>query len=565
MACVEDSTLAALIERRLGATEQAAAEAHLDTCDACRDVLTMLARVLGAESTAGSAPGTRLDWLARVQETLGLEPAEAKRLVVDEAGRIRESQGRVGTVLREKWRIDRLIGIGGMASVYEATHRNGHRVAIKLLHPAFSSNAEIRSRALREGYVANRVGHPGVVRVIDDDTEGASVFLVMDLLEGESLEKRWLRCGRRMDAKEVLSIADKVLSVLEAAHTQGIVHRDIKPENIFVTLDGGIKVLDFGIASLRDLSSRATRTGSTMGTPAFMPQEQARGRWTDVGPRTDIWALGATMYTLLTGQYVHTEALANEQLLAAMTKPAASVARLRPDLPPDVVALVDRALAFEVGDRWESAKAMQAAVGSAYALAAGASMSTAPKLEVPEPPPSTRPGTLSQLEWRGFLRTTRRMAKPTAIGAGVVAGAAALIGVGAFLATRPEVGANVMPTTSSEASFGAPSAGTRNTNPLPVTAQSAVGGALDLPPLPSASDGAALEANPSGPKNTEKSINVSISPAQTSRQAAVATSQAKASKPPGTTKTTSTKSVEATTSSEKKVAPRDDDPLMRRR
>ena len=125
------------------------------------------------------------------------------------------AQARVGRVIREKWRLDRLLGLGGMAAVYAATHRNGKRVAIKMLHQAFSSVAEVRTRALREGYVANRVEHPGAVSVLDDDVaEDGSVFLVMDLLDGESLNARWERQGKRLEPREVLSIADKVLDVI---------------------------------------------------------------------------------------------------------------------------------------------------------------------------------------------------------------------------------------------------------------------------------------------------------------------------------------------------------------
>ena len=123
-----------------------------------------------------------------------------------------------GVVLKEKWRIDALLGEGGVATVYAATHRNGKRVAVKVLHPQLASVAEIRERFLREGYVANRVEHPGCVSVLDDDTTADGLtFLVMDLLDGESLEKRLAREGR-LPVKDVLSITDALLEVLAAAH-----------------------------------------------------------------------------------------------------------------------------------------------------------------------------------------------------------------------------------------------------------------------------------------------------------------------------------------------------------
>ena len=124
--------------------------------------------------------------------------------------------------------------------------------------------------------------------MLDDDVaEDGAVFLVMELLEGETLEARWRRRGgRRLDAGEVLAIADQLLDVLAAAHAKGIVHRDLKPENLFLTRDGAVKVLDFGIARLRDAAraerQRRRRPAALMGTPAFMPPEQALGHWEEV-------------------------------------------------------------------------------------------------------------------------------------------------------------------------------------------------------------------------------------------------------------------------------------------
>ncbi len=281
----------------------------------------------------------------------------------------RHARARIGKVLRDKWKLYDLLGIGGMAAVYAASHvNNGKRVAIKLLHPEVLSNPEARSRFLREGYVANKVGHPGTVQVLDDDTdEDGSVFLVMELLEGESFETRRARSSNVLSAIDVLKVADRVLDVLVMAHEKGIVHRDIKPDNIFLTSDGGVKLLDFGIARLRDSMRQATMTsGGAIGTPAFMPPEQARGRWNDVGPRTDIWALGATMFTALTGRLVHEAETVNELLLAAMTKPAPPLASVLPGVPTSVATVVDRALAHDMDARWSDARTMQTMVRMAF-------------------------------------------------------------------------------------------------------------------------------------------------------------------------------------------------------
>jgi serine/threonine-protein kinase len=268
---------------------------------------------------------------------------------------------RVGAVLAEKWTIERLIGVGGTAAVYVGVHRNKKRAAIKVLHPELSVDPYLRARFLREGYVANTVGHPGAVRVDDDDvTEDGSVFLVMELLDGETVNSRWNRKSRRMNQAEVLWIGEQVLDVLDAAHAKGIVHRDIKPENLFITRDGVLKVLDFGIAQLREPNARATttRSGMSMGTPAYMAPEQARGRWEEVDVRTDLWAVGAVLFALLTGRLVHEADTANEALAKAMSNPSRPIRELCPEVPESVAVVIDRALAYHKRHRFASAAEM---------------------------------------------------------------------------------------------------------------------------------------------------------------------------------------------------------------
>jgi eukaryotic-like serine/threonine-protein kinase len=279
---------------------------------------------------------------------------------------IRRAKTRIGSILREKWRIDRLLGIGGMAAVYAGTHRNGKRGAIKILHLELSLDPDARGRFLKEGYVANQVNHPGAVSVLDDDiAEDGSVFLVMELLEGRTVDAvASERPGQRVSPAEALNIVDQLLDVLSAAHDKGIVHRDLKPENLFLTPGGVVKVLDFGLARIRELpgQAHATRTGNPMGTPAFMPPEQALGNWEQVDARTDLWAAGATLFTMLTGRLVHEAPTVNQLMLASMTKPAPRIRGVLPDLPEAVAALVDRSLAFNREKRWQSAREMQRAL-----------------------------------------------------------------------------------------------------------------------------------------------------------------------------------------------------------
>ena len=284
------------------------------------------------------------------------------------------AQARLGTFLREKYRLDHVLGVGGMASVYSATHRNSKRFAVKMLHPELSLRSDIRTRFLREGYVANQVQHPGVVIVLDDDvTEDGTAFLVMELLEGMTVEGLWERHANRLPLAAVLAVGQQVLDVLASAHARGIVHRDIKPANLFLTSAGQIKVLDFGIARLRDVAANsATNTGALMGTPAFMSPEQALGKTSEIDAQSDIWAVGAVLFTLASGRYLHEGESAQHILVQTATTPAASFATVMPGAPREVVQLIDSALAFEKANRWASAAAMRNALSAATQATYGA-------------------------------------------------------------------------------------------------------------------------------------------------------------------------------------------------
>jgi serine/threonine-protein kinase len=213
---------------------------------------------------------------------------------------------RVGHVLADRWRLDRVLGAGGFAAVYAAEHiRSQRRAAIKVLHAEVAFSRADLARFVLEARAVNAIVHPGVVQVVDDgETADGVPFFVMDLLEGETVEARRKRAGGQIDAALTLSIADRVLDVLAAAHDKNIVHRDVKPENLFLTSREELKLLDFGIARCRELStaSRETQVGNPIGTLPFMAPEHAAGDWPNVDPRTDLWSVGATMFTLLSGQ-----------------------------------------------------------------------------------------------------------------------------------------------------------------------------------------------------------------------------------------------------------------------
>ncbi|MEO7113533.1 MAG: serine/threonine-protein kinase [Polyangiaceae bacterium] len=276
---------------------------------------------------------------------------------------------KIGTWIKEKYFLEHVLGEGGMAIVYAATHRNKKRFAVKMLRPEISTMSDVRTRFLREGYVANTVDHPGVVAVLDDDIAAdGCAFLVMELLEGSSVEDLSIRAvDDKLPQHVVLGVAHQLLDVLVAAHAKNVVHRDLKPANLFITRSGSLKVLDFGIARIREANlTNATQTGHAMGTPAFMAPEQARGKASLIGPRTDLYSVGATMFSLLAGVDVHQGETAQEVVFEAGSKPARSLVTVMPNAPASIVAIVDRALAYDPDQRWEDAAAMRDAVAKAF-------------------------------------------------------------------------------------------------------------------------------------------------------------------------------------------------------
>src|SRR5262249_55312239 len=187
------------------------------------------------------------------------------------------ARDRLGGTLGGKDHLKGGVGAGGAAVVYRATGLGRSAVGGKVLHARLSRSGGAWRRFAREGQLGNVLDHPNTVRVLDHgSTEEGCPYLVLEFLEGESLEERRVRAGGRLDMWETLDFCDQLLAVLEVAHAKNIVHRDIKPSNLFVTKGGILKVLDFGIARLTDdTSATSTKTGQMVGTPAFMPPEQA--------------------------------------------------------------------------------------------------------------------------------------------------------------------------------------------------------------------------------------------------------------------------------------------------
>src|SRR4051794_22407185 len=267
-----------------------------------------------------------------------------------------------GTVIAGKYRIEAMIGKGGMGSVWAAMHLGlGQRVAVKLIAKRYASSREARQRFDIEAKAAAQLRSRFVVQVYDNgETEDGTPYIVMELLMGESLDQRIQKHGPLpLDATS--RIIGQVGRALSRAHSLGIVHRDLKPENIFLSRsedeDGEIaKVLDFGIAKIKspnDGGGSGTRTGAVLGTPLFMSPEQARGL-KSVDHRTDVYSLGMVTYMMLTGHSAFSGESFGDILVAICTQPLPSINLIATWLPPGLDAWLHRACAREPAERYQS-------------------------------------------------------------------------------------------------------------------------------------------------------------------------------------------------------------------
>ena len=281
----------------------------------------------------------------------------------------------VGKTIADKYFVRRVLGGGGMGTVFEAEHATiGRLVAVKVLHPVHARSKEAALRFRREARAAGRISHPNVCEVHDLGTLGdGRPYLVMEKLVGETLARRMATAGR-LPLSEVVDVLVQVLSALIAAHQKGIIHRDVKPENIFLATRAGCpplaKLLDFGAAKtvrspvLRDDDDDdvdLTRRGMVMGTPHYLSSEQARGD-RDLDARVDIYACGVILYEALTGTrpFAATDhGTLLRDILGATPRP---VRELRRAIPAVFEAVVAKAMARNREDRYGSAAEFQRAL-----------------------------------------------------------------------------------------------------------------------------------------------------------------------------------------------------------
>ena len=275
----------------------------------------------------------------------------------------------IGDSLEGKYTLEALIGTGGMGTVWRARHeRLGRSCAVKFLSTVESGKQALRTqRFIREAQLAASIQHPNVVGIFDfGELPTGELYMVMELLSGRSLGER-LENGPSLSLVKLCELVAQSLSGLGAIHDKGIVHRDLKPENIFLVDSGPeitVKVVDFGISrSLvsSGISSLRTGPGFTMGTPRFMSPEQVSST-SQIDGRTDLYALGVTLYRAATGKYPFEETDLQRIFVRTVTEDPISAIKLRPELGRHFSEVIDRALARNPKDRFSSASEFQAAL-----------------------------------------------------------------------------------------------------------------------------------------------------------------------------------------------------------
>ena len=282
-----------------------------------------------------------------------------------------ESERRAGEVIGGRYRLDSLISRGGQGAVFAATDLVVNEpVAVKLLSGTRATDPEWRERMFREARAMVRLAGTAAVRVLDQKwSEKGELCLILERLVGEDLEqyldKREAE-GVRFELAELYRLLEPIAETLDAAHSAGILHRDVKPANIFVLSEGGVRLLDFGFAKFVTLRG-LTRYGYIAGSPSYIAPESWSGKSDALDSRVDVYALGAVAFRALAGHAPFQTEKVVDLYQLVISAPRPSLHAVRPDLPREIDAWVEHALAIDPNERFMTAKALWSALGAVVA------------------------------------------------------------------------------------------------------------------------------------------------------------------------------------------------------
>jgi serine/threonine-protein kinase len=344
----------------------------------------------------------------------------------------------VQSVLADRYELRERIGVGGMATVWRGFDRRlGREVAVKVLSEALAADLKFRRRFEREAHHVASLLHPNIVVIHDFGVDGNALFIVMELVRGQSL-RQVLAGGTRLPAASVIALSTDVLAGLGHAHATGLLHRDLKPANILLTEDGVAKVADFGIAKGSEESAELTRGGGIVATVSYASPEQLSGG--PLGPPSDLYSLGCVFYECLAGrppfEADSIASLISQQLLAEPVH----LELLAPDAPPELISAVMRSLNKDPGDRFATTSAMAEALGAPADNMDRRSLHTAGVTSFgdgAQAAPAGRSGTTTTIdEEPGPTRRRKPLWAALAFGAILAGGAIALLAVGTQSSSR---------------------------------------------------------------------------------------------------------------------------------
>lgn len=299
------------------------------------------------------------------------------------------SQSRwLGQTIGGRYKLETLLGQGGMSAVYKANDPNLRRtVAIKLIHPHLASDTTFVRRFEEEAAAVARLRHPNIIQVFDFsyDRDLDVYYMVLEFVPGETLQSRLItltKAGRRLPLNEVIQVGVTLAEAVDFAHQHDLIHRDLKPANVMITPKGQPVLMDFGIAKIVGGEFR-TATGLVLGTVAYMSPEQVQGE--PLNACSDIYSLGIILYEMLAGRLPFEGSTASAVMMKHLTEPVPDIRPLNPNLPAGVVAVIDKALAKRRQDRFQTAGQMASALRESLGQGQAADRTTVMPMQAPAP------------------------------------------------------------------------------------------------------------------------------------------------------------------------------------